>query len=189
VIARPKALQTHAADLTPTLVVRLREGHDQAGQLLHELYWERLVGFCLRYVGSRDTAEDVVQDAFCKVLESPTVPEVFRAWIYRICRNRCLDLQRAARRHGDETLPTGSFLAEDEDSPLSRMVDDEQRAHLRELVATLPEDQREVLMLRYVEGLSRAEAAEVLGISDKLVKSRLYHGLERLRLHRSLRDG
>ena len=56
------------------------------------------------------------------------------------------------------------------------------------VVASLPADQREVLHLRYAEGLSRAEIAEVLELDEKLVKSRLYHGMEKLRLHDSLVD-
>jgi RNA polymerase sigma-70 factor (ECF subfamily) len=171
-------------DLTPTLVHQLREGRQDAARLLDELYRNRLVSFCLHYLGNLEAAEDVVQDTFCKVLEAEAVPRNFRGWIYRICRNRCLDLRRAGARRTDETLPTGLYA--DLTGQLSKLVREEQAERLRELVARLPQEQREVLVLRYVQDLSRAEIAEVLGIEEKLVKSRLFHGLERLRLHDSL---
>ena len=59
---------------------------------------------------------------------------------------------------------------------------------LRRVVETLPPDQREILHLRYAEGLSRAEIAEILSLEEKLVKSRLFHAMEKLRLHDSLAD-
>ncbi len=177
-------------DLTPTLVARLRDGDSEAADLLDRLYREKLICFCHGYLGGRDESEDVVQEVFCRVLEAGTVPENFRAWIYKICRNRCLDTLRSrGRRRDDGTLPTGSHLDARLTGNLTRLVRNEQWEQLRRLVATLPAEQREVLHLRYAEGLSRAEIAEVLGIDAKRVKSRLYHAMEKLRLHDSLVEG
>ena len=64
---------------------------------------------------------------------------------------------------------------------LTRLVRNEQRSRLSDLVRQLPDSQREVLRLRYVEGLGRAEVAEVLDLSESVVKSRLFEGLKRLR--------
>ena len=71
---------------------------------------------------------------------------------------------------------------------LTKMVRREQRAHLQRALAELPENQREVLHLRYAEELSRAEIAQVLDIPENLVKSRLYEGMVNLRSHDSLVD-
>lgn len=103
--------QDPRVDLTPTLVGRLREGSETAGRMLEELYRGRLVRFCQGYVGSMSEAEDIVQDVFLRVHASDVVPDDFRAWIYRISRNRCLDVVRSRkRRRDDASLP--------EDSPL-----------------------------------------------------------------------
>ena len=177
-------------DMTPTLVARLRGGHEDAADLLVRLYREKLICFCHGYVGERDEAEDVVQEVFCRVLESTTVPENFRAWIYKICRNRCLDIVRSRdRRRDDGTLPTGSHLGAGLTGQLTGLVRGERWERLRQVVEDLPADQREVLQLRYAEGLSRVEIAEVLELEEKLVKSRLFHAMEKLRLHDSLADG
>ena len=176
-------------DMTPSLVVRLRDGQSDAGQMLDQLYRERLTRFCAGYMGNRDEAEDVVQDAFYRVLCSSAVPDNFRAWIYEICRNRCIDRLRAKnRRLEDQPLATYSHLAAHMTGNLTRLLKGEQKDHLWKRLAALPADQREVLLLRYTEGLSREEVSTVLGIPEKLVKSRIFNGLDKLRKHDSLSE-
>ena len=177
------------ADLTPALVVRLRDGDADAGKLLCELYHPPLMRFCFRYLGSQDEAEDVVQEVFLSVLKNNALPVNFRAWIYKITRNRCLDVIRSrGRRRDDQDLPTASRIDADLTGCLTRLVRREQQVHLKRALAELPENQREVLHLRYAEDLSRAEIAEVLDLPEPLVKSRLYEGMVRLRTHDSLLD-
>jgi len=186
-VTGPTHGQEPSPDLTPSLVVRLREGHAEAGKLLDEVYRPRLVRFSLGYLGSREEAEDVVQDVFYRILKSTAVPENFRAWVYEICRNLCIDRLRAKnRRIDDQSFPTVSHLAAHMTGNLTRLVKREHRAHLWQRLATIPTDQREVLLLRYTEGLSRNEIAKVLGIPENLVKHRIYNGLEKLRKHTSL---
>jgi RNA polymerase sigma-70 factor (ECF subfamily) len=173
--------------MTPSLVIRLRDGHPDAGHLLDRLYRERLTRFCLGYLGNPEESEDVVQDAFYKVLCSSAVPDNFRAWIYEICRNRCIDRLRSRnRRIDDQPLSAYPYLADHITGTLTRLLKGEQRAQLWRRMSALPWEQREVLVLRYTEGLSRSEIAAVLGISVKLVKSRIFNGLEKLRKHDSL---
>jgi RNA polymerase sigma-70 factor (ECF subfamily) len=175
--------------MTPSLVIRLRDGQSDAGQMLDQLYRERLTRFCVGYMGNRDEAEDVVQDAFYRVLCSTAVPDNFRAWIYEICRNRCIDRLRAKnRRLEDQPLATYPHIAAHMTGTLTRLLKGEQRNQLWKRLATLPADQREVLLLRYTEGLSRVEISTVLSIPEKLVKSRIFNGLNTLRKHDSLAE-
>ena len=184
-----QAPESPAADLTPSLVARLREGDSAAGKLLDEVYRQSLIRFCFGYLGKVEMVEDVVQDVFCNVLESNTIPENFRAWVYRISRNRCLDVLRMqARKKDDRALPNDSQLDAEITGNLTRLARCEQKARLRQLLAALPASQREVLRLRYTEELSRAEIAEVLGIRESVVKSRLFEGVEKLRQHNSLEE-
>jgi RNA polymerase sigma-70 factor (ECF subfamily) len=184
---RQKIPENNTERLTPFLVLRLRQGDAQAARLLNETYRPHLLRFAYGYLGRIDAAEDAVQDVFCRVLENPTIPENFRAWVYRICRNRCLDILRArSRKRDDQELPNDSHLDAQITGDLTRLARREQQARLRELLAALPANQREVLRLRYTEDLSRSEIAEVLGIRESLVKSRLFEGLQKLRQHDSL---
>jgi RNA polymerase sigma-70 factor (ECF subfamily) len=176
--------------MTPSLILRLRDGDGEAGALLDKIYRRSLLQFCARYLGARHEAEDAVQDVFCKVLNSSTIPDDFRAWLYRIARNRCLDLLRSReRRRDDQEIPNESQLDADLTGNLTRLVRREQRSRIRQIMASLPPHQREVLRLRYVDQLSRAEIAHVLDLPESVVKSRLYEGLEKLRDHTSLVDG
>jgi len=169
-------------EVTRTLIHQLRQGDDQAGKLLDALYRCRLLRFCNGYLGDREEAEDVVQEVFCRVLTSGAVPECFRAWIYQIARNRCLDLLRIEkRRGGSEELPMDAQLAARLTGNLTRIVRLEQQRRLVHALASLPLHQQEVIRLRYIEGLSRAEIARVLEIEESVVKSRIYEGLEVLR--------
>lgn len=176
-------------DLTPSLIMRLRDGEAEAGALLDKIYRKSLLQFCARYLGKRQEAEDVVQDVFCKVLKSPTVPDNFRAWLYKIARNRCLDLLKSReRKRDDQDLPNESQIDAELTGHLTRMVKGEQQSRIRQVMASLPPHQREVLRLRYIEQLSRAEIADVLDIAESVVKSRLCEGLDKLREHTSLVD-
>ena len=185
----PQGAKNNLADLTPNLVTSLRAGNGSAGKLLCELYHPPLMRFCFRYLESKDEAEDVVQEVFLRVLKNTAQPSNFRAWIYKITRNRCLDVIRTrGRRRDDQALPPASRLDADLTGCLTKLVRREQRAHLRRALAELPENQREVLHLRYAEDLSRAEIALVLDLPEPLIKSRLYEGMVTLRTHDSLLD-
>lgn len=176
-------------DLTPTLIASLREGDEEAGTLLNDLYRGCLVRFCIGYLGNQAEAEDAVQDVFCRVLKSDRVPDNIRPWIYAVARNRCLDILRSRRRRSeDNSLPGDSQLIADLTGRLTRLVREEQRARLYHLLEALPVSQREILRLRYIEKLGRAEIGQILGIPEKLVKSRLFEGMEKLRKHTSLVD-
>jgi RNA polymerase sigma-70 factor (ECF subfamily) len=188
-MTEPRDQPRPPADLTPTLVARLREGSATAGRMLTELYHPPLMRFCFRYLGSREEAEDVVQEVFLKVLDTRIMPTNFRAWVYKIARNRCLDLIRArGRRRENHDLASASRVDDDLTGCLTRLVRHEQQAHLRQALASLSENHREVLHLRYAEDLSRQEIAQVLGIPEPVVKSRLYEGMVQLRSHDSLVD-
>lgn len=178
---------TQAADLTPSLVARLRSGDTTAGGLLDKLYRQAMVRFCHGYLGNTEEAEDAVQEVFYKVLRTTDVPDNFRAWLYRIARNHCINVLRARARRGDQhDLPPASGLAAEATGNLTRMVKKDMRARIASLVAALPLEQREVICLRYGDELSRAEIAYVLGTPESTVKSRLFQGLKKLREHTSL---
>lgn len=177
------------ADLTPSLVASLHAGAVEAGALLDRLYRQAMIRFCWAYLRSVEQAEDATQDIFCKVLRSKEVPDNFRAWLYRVARNHCLNLRRArGRRHDQHLLPSDSQLEAHFTGPSTRLGKQELRSRINHLLNALPASQREVLQLRYVEELSRAEISYVLGIRESVVKSRLFEGLKKLREHTSLLD-
>ncbi len=171
-----------SADSALALVAQLRAGDAGAGDLLHCEYGEALRRFCWAYLGTVEAAEDAVQEIHCKVLEAAEVPDVFRPWLYRVARNHCLNILRAKKRQKDRyVLPPASELQARLTGHLTRMVKQELQSNLMEALAALDPAQREVLQLRYAEGLSRGEIAAVLEVSESTVKSRLFRGMQQLR--------
>lgn len=169
-------------DMTPSLVARLRDGDGDVGDMLNKLYRDPMLRFCSTYLGSMDEAEDAVQEVFVKVLRSPEIPDNFRTWIYKIARNFCIDtLRKRARRKDGQSLPLESHLEALATGIASLLAKQEFTAQLVQMVRTLSLAHREVLQLRYGEGLARAEIADVLDLPESVVKSRIYEGLKKLR--------
>jgi len=164
------------------LIRSLRAGDPNAARLLANGFREALVRFCWGYLGEMNEAEDAVQEICFNVLQAENVPDQFRPWLYKIARNYCLNMRRDRERRIQESpLPAPSRIDAALTGQLTGMVREEMREKVAEMVATLSEEQREVLRLRYVENLARAEIAEILEISEALVKTRLFEGLKRLR--------
>lgn len=180
-LANPSSTET-ALEQTQILVCSLRAGDPAAGRLLESGFREALTRFCWGYLGNLDEAEDAVQEICCKVLQATNIPDEFRAWLYKVARNQCLNAlrDRAKRRRGG-SLPAASQIDAALTGQLTGLVREETRAKVAEIVAALSDEHREVLRLRYVENLSRGEIAEVLEIPEALVKSRLFEALKRLR--------
>jgi len=169
-------------DLTPSLVIRLRQGDEEAGALLQRLHGPALLRFCRGYLNNEADARDAVQEIFLQVLKVSVIPDRFRPWLYMVARNHCLKLLRTRRRKPPPAgLPTGSQLPQDATGQLTRMARAELQEKISRLVADLPEAQSEVLRLRYGENLSREDIAEILQIPASLVKTRLFEAMKKLR--------
>lgn len=181
---RPAPTPWTHVDLTPSLVVKLRDGDEHAGRMLASLYHDAILRFCWGYLGRREDAEDACQEVFWRVLRADEVPDNFRAWLYRIARNYCLNVIRDRGRREEKVganLPTEPGEVRMITGNLTRLVRGEHQARMIDLIQQLPETQREILRLRYTEGLSRAEVAQILDLPESIVKSRLFEGVKRLR--------
>jgi RNA polymerase sigma-70 factor, ECF subfamily len=179
-----------APDSIRALVSKLCAGDNGAAALLDELYRAALVRFCWGYLGTMEEAEDAVQEVFCKIIQSRQVPDHPRPWLYKVARNHCLNVLRDRARRPEAPVPVAdALLAGQISGALSRLARQELQSRLAQLVGALPVAEREVLRLRYTEGLARAEIAYVLEIPESVVKSRLFEGLKKLREHTSLLDG
>lgn len=168
------------------LVRRIVAGEGHRYSVLVERYQRRLYWSCLRLVGDPDEAEDVVQETFVRAYErlgdfDPTYR--FYTWIYRIARNRCLNVLRRRRVWGLVTLSDperAPLLAAAERS--DRPAEDRELARaLVDCRANLPVDQREVFDLRHADDLSYREIAAAVGAPEGTVMSRLARAREKMR--------
>ena len=137
--------------------------------------------------GDDDAALDVTQEAFIAAfaaLKSYDGTRPFKTWVSRIALNKCRDRarRRAVRRFFSFALPIEAAASVSDDSiPADRQLADRaELARVREAITNLPAPIREPLVLRTIEGLSQAETAQLLGISEKAVETRLYRARNKL---------
>lgn len=156
------------------LVLRCQTGDAVAFADLVRQHHDRLAGY-LRGLLGHDPS-DALQDVWLDVwrgLPRLTDPEAFAGWAFRIARDRAF---RELRRKGFRTVPVEDVAA---DEPDDFTTDD--AAEVRAAVDRLPPQHRDVLLLRYVEGLSYEAIAGVVGVPVGTVRSRLFHAKRMMR--------
>ncbi|HEX2435467.1 MAG TPA: RNA polymerase sigma factor, partial [Solirubrobacterales bacterium] len=152
----------------------MRGGHERAFEVLFERYNARLLAFCQHMVGSREDAEDVLQEVFVAahnaILGDDRALNV-RPWLYRIARNRCLNHLRKPVPEGQDSMDVHPH--ENGASTAERVQNREEFRRLLSDVQTLPETQRTALLLREVDAMSYEEIAQAMDTTVPSVKSLL----------------
>jgi len=153
---------------------------------LVERYRDRYARYATRMLGSVDAAEDAVQDAFVRAydqLAQCKEPDKFVGWFFLILRNRCFAERR--RNRSSASLEAANDVAAVDRSDGGAETAEQRRALQRALLE-LTADQREVFVLKHVEGLSYGEIAERLSTSIPSLKMRMHRAYDKLR--EQLRD-
>ncbi len=168
-------------------------GNEEAFARLVAKIGERLYAFIRRFLGDPHKAEDVYQTVLMKVAVHARDFDrrsLFATWLYRIARNACLDaLRRDHREHAAPLYALAAGDAEDDEtlelaanSPLPE--EQASRAELAQIIAAaverLPEEQREVFLLREEADLTFEQIGNLLGCGKETAKSRMRYALQRL---------
>ena len=173
------------------LIRRVQAGETEAFEGLVRAHEKTVYNLALRMTGDAQDAEDMAQEAFLKAYRSLgdfRGESKFSVWLYRIVSNVCLDhLRRQSRR------PSVSLTAEDEEGEEQQWdVPDERlsperlleqkltREAVQKGLRELPEEQRQILLLREIKGLSYEEIGELLSLEPGTVKSRIFRARKRL---------
>ena len=159
------------------LIAAMNAGDAAAFEVLYFRHRDWVVGLALRFTGSEDLALDVMQETFLYFLKKFPgfrLTANLKTFLYPAVKNLAIAAQRKARRY-QSTEGTQDFLDHIADVPQSKANE------LGAVIANLPEGQREVLWLRFVDGLSLAEIADARNIPLGTVKSRLHNALATLR--------
>lgn len=179
------------ADDTKVLTRGLWRRDPQLLDRLIEHYQYRLFRYLLYLTGNRETAEDLFQETWMRVLERGHQYDGksrFEIWLFAIARNLAIDWQRQKKPQSLDALidPEGDkrpldIEATDCSSPLEIVTNHEEQDRIQEYLSRLPALYREVLLLRFQEELGLVEIAAIVTAPLSTVKSRLYRGLEALR--------
>lgn len=172
------------------IIKRTLAGDKNAFELLVLAYEKQVYNLALRMLGSSEDAADMTQEAFIKAysgLASFRGDSKFSVWLYRITSNVCLDFLRAKSRRAQTSLTVG----EDEEAAQLDIPDpagDVERLLMRKMsmqavndgLAQLPDEQRQILVMREISGMSYADIAAALSLEEGTVKSRIFRARKKL---------
>lgn len=185
--AAPARLLRAASD--ERLVAQLRAGDERCFEVIYDRYHLPLLAFCRHMVGTREEAEDALQQVFVSAhgqLCADMRAVNLRPWLYAIARNRCLSMLRARR----ETVALDD-LPEPSADGLAVAAQFQQRQDLQDILkdlAQLPADQRAALVLAELDDLSHDDIAHALDVRRDKVKALIFQARESLMGFRQARD-
>src|SRR5690349_20523559 len=178
------------------LMVMYQKGEVRAFEVLLSRHRKPVFNFILRFVGSRETAEDLLQETFLRVIKGAEAYQrqaKFTTWLYTIARNLCVDQSRRAKHRKAQSLDAPMNSSAESGTlldvlPSGEMASDRlagnKQLHLKlnEALTRLSEEQREVFLMREFLDMPFKEIADVIGVPENTVKSRMRYALEKLRL-------
>lgn len=165
------------------LVKRAQEYDEAAIEALYQTYYPKIYNYAFLQMGDVQAAEDLASDVMLKMIESigkyhfRGLP--FGPWVFRIARNRLIDLHRRRRRRGEvdlsETL--SSALA----SPQSLAERAIERGQLQIALKHVTDEQRQVIVLKFIQGFDNRSVGKIMGRSEGAIKSLQHRALLSLR--------
>ena len=167
------------------VILRAKAYDPDALGTLYERHYQGIYRYVYYRVGDSCLAEDLTADIFMKMLhgiESYSIQGVpFSAWLYRIARNRIIDHMRRQPEKTDVSLEEARV--ESIASGETTLENALQRDELLKAVQVLTDDQRQVILLKFIEDLDNASIAAILGKTEGAVKSLQHRALDTLRHH------
>jgi RNA polymerase sigma-70 factor (ECF subfamily) len=176
---RDSAFETSQAEINAlsdaALLVLYARGDSDAARVLTGRHLGRVYRFAARVLGDRAEAEDVAQDAMLRLWRvardwRPGEAQV-SSWLYRVTANLCIDRQRARARRRTEALDDVAEPADDRADTESALMARQRADALQTALASLPDRQRQAVVLRHIEGLTNPEIATILDIGVEAVES------------------
>jgi RNA polymerase sigma factor (sigma-70 family) len=169
------------------LVEKSQKGDNHAFGKLVGLWFKRIYNVALRYFGEHDLAMEVTQRTFISVyknLHGLRDIKRFKYWLYRVALNQCHEEERRQKKKTWFSLFKSDEARNMEEMnfhPEKEYQQKETEELMGNILKTIPEEQKVVIIMREYEGMKFREIAETLGISENTAKSRMYYGLKSLR--------
>jgi RNA polymerase sigma-70 factor, ECF subfamily len=174
----------------PELIEKARKGDSGAFNAVVTAYRKRILGTISRLIGRPEDVEDVAQEVFVRLyysLDQLRTPEVFEPWLYRLTVNACYDYLRRLKRRGESRMSDLSeqqVLMADSVAGSKRQDEESEKGRVREFVDALfqhvSEEDRLLLTLKEVEGLSLKELEQIYGVNENALKVRLFRARQRV---------
>jgi len=172
------------------VIERARKGDDGAFNQMVVAYRKRILGTIARLIGRPEDVEDVGQEVFLRLyysLDQLRTPEVFEPWLYRLTVNAAYDYMRKQRRRRESRMSDLSeqqVMMADASAGGKERQEEVRRTQIREFVQSLlgqvSEEDRALLVLKEVEGLSLKEMEKIYKVNENALKVRLFRARQRV---------
>lgn len=172
------------ADDDDLLAARSRNGDGVALARLYQRHAPPLLRYLERGTGSRQEAEDILQETFVRLFEGRGRYDGrgrFRSWLFTVATRLLLDRARCARRYADLLQSGDAPWVPPDQIPSDALLPVRTQRRLEHALADLPEDYALAFHLRVLEGFSYAEMAAVSGAPEGTLRSRVHHAVRRIR--------
>jgi len=183
----------------PETIQKAQEGDDDAYNDIVRLYRRRILGTVYRLIGRTEDVEDVAQDVFVRLyysLKQLREPAVFEPWLYKLTTNAAYDYLRKRRRAASHVrmadMSEEQMVVADAAESGRRASDERKQTEVRELLDALfvevKDEDRVLLTLKEIEGLTLKELAEIYDVNENALKVRLFRARQRvLKAHEKLK--
>lgn len=172
------------------LIQKAQSGDDGAFNQIVGVYRKRIFGTVSRLIGRQEDVEDVAQEVFLRLyysLDQLRTPEVFEPWLYRLTVNASYDYLRKQRRRNESRMADLSeqqVVMADAAAGGRSNNEEQRRLQVKEFVHSLldsvSDEDRALLMLKEVEGLSIKELEQIYGVKENALKVRLFRARQRV---------
>ncbi|HEY90044.1 MAG TPA: sigma-70 family RNA polymerase sigma factor [Thermoflexia bacterium] len=165
-------------------LIEQAQNDPQAFGELYRQYVQRIYNYHYRHTGNRADAEDLTSQTFqraLRYLRKYRQRGTFQAWLFKIAHNLMANHHRDRGRHPQVTMDAVASLESAWGKPDEGLSSREEEAHLLRVIGALPAERRTLIILKFVEGFSNAEIAEVLGRTEGAIKALYYRTLQYLR--------
>lgn len=169
------------------LWVRLKEGDSNAFEQLFRIYHQDLYRYGFKFCSCRQTTEDEIQNLFLKIwANKKRLGDVtaVKTYLWTALRRRLfarIKKNEKERERADRYAPAGVFHLSVEEFVIKKERLSDRRKHLEKAIGTLSPKQKEILYLKFYEGMSYEEIEEIMSVNYQVARNYLYRGLEKLR--------
>jgi RNA polymerase sigma-70 factor (ECF subfamily) len=163
------------------------EADDQRIVHAQRMFEPQLVRYACSLVRRADLAQEIVQDTFLQLCQQNPADQFaaegfnLRAWLFRVCRNRAIDVQRKEKRMQTEAMTMLDAVVSEMADPATIAADNETATRIEQMLTGLSENQQEVVRLKFQNGFSYREIAEVTGLTVSNVGVQLHTALQKIR--------
>lgn len=168
------------------LVREIKNGSEAAMEVLIKRYYKQIYAFVYRNVNNKELAYDLTQEIFMKMIKNIKTYRgkgEFKSWLFTLAINHCRDYLKSSCYMRQQSIQTGlpENLSVDHNNVSYIFERNETRKKVKSAIELLPDFQKEAVLLRYYHDLKIKDIAQITGVNESTVKSRLKQGLQKLR--------